>query len=293
MDETVNTATEPIETAAAEGAREQELADPAAEGAREQDPADPATEVTGQSADERHRQAEARRRAEREENERRIAEDVERRTQKKLDAIIASMGKKNPYTGKIISTQAELEAYNEENGRRKREDELKAAGLSEDTLRQIIDSHPDVKAAKEAAEKMEQARKAYTRAAQEESLKGEIGKISKLDANIKTANDLINHPKYQEIKKLVRENNHTLAEAFEMATEADRHAMEMERTAQATARAAAGKNHLVSSRSSGAAGQSVTVPPEVMAGYRAHNPKITAAEAAKKYERFLGLKREK
>lgn len=293
MDETISTAAETAEQSTAEGEREQELAEPAAEGERERESAEPAAEGAGQDAAERHRQAEARRRAEREENERRIAEDVERRTQKKLDAIIASMGRKNPYTGKVITTQAELEEYNEENIRRKRADELKAAGLSEDTLRQIIDSHPDVKAAKEAAEKMEQARKAYAQAAQEEDLKDELRKISKFDANIKTASDLINHPKYQEIRRLVKENNHTLAEAFELATEADRHAMEMERTAQATARAAAGKNHLISSRSSGAAGQTVQVPPEIMAGYKARNPRITAAEAAKKYERFLSLKREK
>lgn len=287
----MSTAAEP-EQASAEGEREREIADPAAEGEKGREITDPAA-TDGQSAEERHRNAEARRRAQQEEHERKLAEDVEQRTQKKLDAIIASMGKKNPYTGKLITNQAELEAYTAESARRRREDELKAAGLSEETLRQIIDAHPDVKAAKDAAAKMESARKAYTRAAQEESLKDEIRKISRIDPNVKTAQDLINHPKYQSIKKLVKENNHGLAAAFEMATEADRHALETERTAQASARAAAGKNHLVSSKSSGAAGQNVTVPPEVMAGYRARNPRITAAEAAKKYERFLGLKRVK
>lgn len=291
MDDVISTAAEEVVEAPAGGENEQTVAESVAEGEKEQEVTEPAAEDAGQPPEERHRQAEARRKAQIEEIERKITEQVETRNRGKMDAIVKAMGRKNPYTGKPIETQAELEEYTLESEKRKRADELKAAGLSEETLRAIIDSHPDVKAAKEAAERMEQARKAYDRAAQEEGLKDELREIGKLDPNIRTAQDLINHAKYPEIKKLVRENNHTLSEAFEIATEADRRSMQTERAAQASARAAAGKNHLVSSKSSGAPAQSVAVPPAVMAGYRAQNPKITPAEAAKKYERFLNLKR--
>ncbi len=291
MNEVISTAAEEVTETPAEGANEQTVAESAAEGEREQEVTEPAAEDAGQDPEERHRQAQSRRKAEREQLERELTEKIESRNRSKMDAIVKAMGRKNPYTGKIIETQAELEEYNLDCEKRKRADELAAAGLSEETLRAIIDSHPDVKAAKAAAAEMEKARQAYDRAAQEESLKDELREIGKLDPNIRTAQDLINHAKYPEIKKLVRENNHTLAEAFEIATEADRRSMQTERAAQASARAAAGKNHLVSSKSSGAPTATVNVPPAVMAGYRAQNPRITPAEAAKKYERFLNLKR--
>ena len=291
MEDVISTAAEEVVETPAGGANEQEIAEPAAEGEKAQEVTEPAAEDAGQPLEERHRQAEARRKAQLEEMEKHIAEQVETRSRSKMDAIIKTMGRKNPYTGKTIETLADLESYTAESEKRKRADELKASGLSEETLRAIINEHPDVKAAKEAAENMERARHAYEQAAQEESLKDELREIGKLDPNIRTAQDLINHAKYPEIKKLVRENKHSLAEAFEIATGDDRRSMQTERAAQASARAAAGKNHLVSSNSAGAPAQTVTVPPAVMAGYRAQNPKITPAEAAKKYERFLNLKR--
>ncbi|MCI6001900.1 MAG: hypothetical protein MRZ37_01955 [Tenericutes bacterium] len=277
-----------------EGAGEnvQGVAAPAASGEEGRELAEPgAGEQGGQSAEERHRQAEARRKAERESYKAQLKQELEAENAKKMDSIIASMGRVNPFTKKPINTMAELEEYNRENDKRKKAERLSKLGISQEDFDELVENHPTVKAAKEAAAALQQQKAELVRAQQDEELRAEMAEISKIDPNIKTPTDLMNHPMYAEVKKLVQENDHSIAEAFRIATEPARAKEQNDRVRQSAAMAASGKSHLSSMQAAGGTAPQITVPEAVMKGYRLSNPKITPEEARKKYARYLALKR--
>lgn len=277
-----------------EGAGEnvQGVAAPAASGEEGRELAEPgAGEQGGQSAEERHRQAEARRKAERESYKAQLKQELEAENAKKMDSIIASMGRVNPFTKKPINTMAELEEYNRENDKRKKAERLSKLGISQEDFDELVENHPTVKAAKEAAAALQQQKAELARAQQDEELRAEMAEISKIDPNIKSPTDLMNHPMYAEVKRLVQENDHSIAEAFRIATEPARAKEQNDRVRQSAAMAASGKSHLSSMQAAGGTAPQITVPEAVMKGYRLSNPKITPEEARKKYARYLALKR--
>ena len=281
------------------GANEQDFAEPAAEeGANEQDFAEPAedgndAEREEMSIEERHAQAERRRNAEREADRERIRaelrEEMRQDNQRQIDSFIRSQGKMNPFTNTPITTQAELDAYNEENNRRKLEQEFKRAGINPEFVRDFISSHPDIRAAKEAKSFYEaEAAKLQTQT-MESGIQRELDEIGKIDPSIKSAADLLQHPQYNKIKELVMNNKHSLREAFEIATSEERNRATQNRMRQSAAAAAAGKNHMRSTHGSGGATDNLSVPAPVFAVYRAMNPHITMEEARSKYARFNKL----
>lgn len=292
-----------VETAAVEdtaGANEQSLADSAASGEEVREVAEPGAEGQGeaarsaeQSREERHRQAEARRKAERESDRAQIRQEIEAESSKKMDSIVASMGRVNPFTKKPITTMAELEEYNQENDRRKRAQRLEKLGLSQEDFDSLIEDHPAVKAAKAATAELNEQKAHLIRAQQNEELRAEMAEIARIDPNIKSPADLMNHPLYSEVKKLVQENGHSIAEAFRIATEPQRARELNDKVRQSTAQAAAGKNHLSAINSAGGTTQQVVVPPDVLKNYRLSKPNMTLEEARAKYAHFLSLKRVK
>lgn len=290
MDIEVTSSAAPEESA---GENEQGVAAPAASGEEGRELAEPGAgeQGTQQSAEERHRQAEARRQAERDSYKAQLRQELEAENAKHMDSIIASIGRINPFTKKPINTLAELEEYNRENDKRRKEERLSKLGISQEDFDELIENHPTVKAAKDAAAALEQQRAELLRAQQTEELRSEMAEISKIDPNIKTARDLMDHPMYAEVKRLVQENGHSIAEAFGIATQASRAKEQNDRVRQSAAQAAAGKSHLTSMQAAGGTAPQITVPEAVMKGYRLSNPKITPEEARKKYARYLALKR--
>lgn len=290
MDIEVTSSAAPEESA---GENEQGVAAPAASGEEGRELAEPGAgeQGTQQSAEERHRQAEARRQAERDSYKAQLRQELEAENAKHMDSIIASIGRINPFTKKPINTLAELEEYNRENDKRRKEERLSKLGMSQEDFDELIENHPTVKAAKEAAAALQQQKAELLRAQQTEELRSEMAEISKIDPNIKTARDLMDHPMYPEVKRLVQENGHSIAEAFGIATQASRAKEQNDRVRQSAAQAAAGKSHLTSMQAAGGTAPQITVPEAVMKGYRLSNPKITPEEARKKYARYLALKR--
>lgn len=285
--------------AEAAGAEGQEFAAPEASGEEVREVADPGAAGTTeegrqqQSAEERHRFAEQRRAAERESYRAQLRQEIEAENSRKMDAVIASMGKINPFTRKAITSYAEMEEYNTEKERREREAELSRMGISRKTLDALIDEHPAVKAAREMTSRLEEQKKAFEQAQLDGEVRNAFAEIQKIDPNIKSPRDLMNHPRYAEIKRLVRENDHTIGEAFRIATEEDRNRQQNERVRQAAAMTAAGKSHLSAMTAAGATAPQVTVPDAIMRNYLKQNPKMTPAQAKEKYARFLNLTRTK
>lgn len=273
----------PAETETAEGANVQEIAEPA--GASVTEPMSP---------EERHQQAAARRDAQRMESQRRMDEEISRRAQEKMDEFVARMGKVNPKTGKVITTQAEYDEVEAAQRRRKRDDKLKRAGIDPADIEEMINDHPDVKGAKQAQAAAEASKAHYEKLAREEAAREELRKIRKIDPNIRSVEDLMGHPKYAEIKELVQKNNHSISEAFDIATKGDRDAKAQARARDSAAATAGSKAHMVSSAGTGTAGGEITaVPAEIAALYRRDNPKLTDDQIRAKYARYEKLKKGK
>lgn len=289
-----NTAETNDATLAPEGSEQTpEVAEPESTGGQEQPVAEAAgdqSEGTEMSPEERRTQAARRRDAERAKLRQEIAAQERARLQKEVDASFAAMGKTDPYTGKVITTQAEWDAYVKETNRRNRERELKKAGLSMETIEGLIDEHPAIRQAKEREQQLDAELRKAERMQARLHMEEELKEIAKIDPNIATVDALMEHPKYEEIKRLVQQNNHTVAEAFKIATQEDRAAQSEQRVRQAAAAKSSSKAHLISAAGAGGAGDSVTVPQGMMELYRAANPKITQEEARKKYARYLSYK---
>ena len=286
MENEVTSSTDPI------GGKAQELAEPAGTGGKEQEVTVPAAgEGTSQPEEERRANAAARRKAEQEAHDKELTDRINAENGKRMDTLIASMGKINPFTKKPIRTLAELEEFNSEQAKRQRDAEFSKLGISREAFDALIEEHPTVKAARDAATALEAQKAELERQQISDGIRQELDAIAKLDPNIKTAEALMQHPQYAEVKRLVRENGHSLSEAFRIATEPQRAKSQIDHVRDAAARTAAGTGHMTSMQSAGGASPQVTVPPDVMRGYRLSNPKITNEEAQKRYARFLALKR--
>ena len=282
------------------GEREQEVAEPAAEteaGEREQEVAEPA-ETTDegtqeQTPEERHAQAEARRRRQSEEREQELRKEYDAKFQAQKDAFYAELKKVNPYTNKPITTEAEYLEYVAETRRRDREQEFKKAGINPETIEQMINEHPDVRAAKEAAEEAKRAKARFDKLSEQQAVKAELKKISQIDPNVKTAEDLMHHPQYAEIKQLVTGHNHSISEAFELATQKTRDAQVQARSRDSAAAVQHSKSHMVATKSSGSAAEEYVIPPETLKAYRKAYPSLPDSDLRKKYAKVQKIKKGK
>ena len=265
------------------GEREQEVAEPAEttdEGTQEQTP------------EERHAQAEARRRRQSEEREQELRKEYEAKFQAQKDAFYAELKKVNPYTNKPITTEAEYLEYAAETRRRDREQEFKKAGIIMFEYAEELRFANGVPL-KEAAEEAKRAKARYDKLSEQQAVKAELKKISQIDPNVKTAEDLMHHPQYAEIKQLVTGHNHSISEAFELATQKTRDAQVQARSRDSAAAVQHSKSHMVATKSSGSAAEEYVIPPETLKAYRKAYPSLPDSDLRKKYAKVQKIKKGK
>ena len=242
-------------------------------------PADPKPEPM--SAEERHRQAAARR----------AREDAERAAahQAEIDAAYARAyaGQGDPYHGnRPIRTKADYDAYIQalhEDENRQRMEQMKESGVDPDMLQQLIrdavNQNPIVQQASAAVQQanaaMQQAHTQQVKA----NIEQELGIIRSIDPEIKSADDL--HDKcpdtWDRMLELCRKGV-SLSEAYKL-TNFD--ALMQKRGAasrQAAMNASATKAHLKSTKNNNQA--TVTMPRDVLEEFRRINPGKTDAEYA-------------
>lgn len=280
-----------------EGANEQAPAEPAA-GAEQgnEDAQEPSSEGQGESSDpgtepmsqeERHRNA-ARRRAQEQQaavdQAVNTALEAERqRNAQDLEAFFTGMGIKNTFTGAPIKTMAEFNAWKSQFDADQFGKDLKAGKATPEQFTQMIDNHPVVKQAQQVISQNQEAQRQQAQAAAQQRIDADLAEISKLNPQIKTVADLLDMPKAEEFKAYVSKGNDFLSAykltCFEELTQA-----KAERARQQAVRQSRGKDHLVSSSGTGGSG-AVSVPSNVMAMYRAFNPKATDAEIRDHYNK--------
>lgn len=235
-----------------------------------------------QDAETNRRNAAARRRAE---QDRRFAElqaDADRRIREaERSAVIAATGgKTNPYTGKLIESVEELNAFNAafaaDNSRQK----LQQAGIDPKDLDAIINQHPAVRQAQAAdAANRQQMRQRL--------IEKDVAEIGKIDPSIKTFDDLMSSPAGMETEKLVKQRGLSYLEAFKLVNFDRVSNARVAAQEKANAEKAGGKSHLDSTAQK--TPDVVSVPAETMQMFR--NAGFSEKEAREKYAQYLNSKK--
>lgn len=197
---------------------------------------------------------------------RRAEAEFQTRLQREKDNLIRDTyaGQVNPYTGKPITSEADLNEYK----RQFQADQLKQAGLDPNVLQEMIQNDPTVRQAREMTARLQQQEG-------QQALESEVSAISKLDPSIKTVGDLMNQPNADVFHSYVQKG-YSLSDAFRLAN-FDRLAGKKAAAArQATINSVAGKEHLTTTK--GAAGSDVTVTADEMEMFRALNPDASDKE---------------
>lgn len=279
-----------------EGERDQEVAVPGAEEQQEEAAPQTADAEAGAAADrqtgaeERHRQAQLRRR--REEAERQTAIQASR------DKIYAEIfaGQVNPFTGKPITGEADYRAWLTEKNRRdaqqqrlQAERRLSDAGLPADALRQIIsqevERHPAVQQARQATMQaaLQSARAVRQRA--QETIGRSLTAIAAEFPEIKSLEDIAKMPTAGRFNELVQKGV-GIEDAFFLANRQELDQRRRAASRQAAINAAQGKRHL-SANVSGETADAVDVPSDMAESYREMMPGASDAEIRKAYASYL------
>lgn len=243
-----------------------------------------------QTKKERAGYAAARRRAEAEARERE-AKAVKEAEERATIATLKALGAKNPYTGKIIETAADLEAYRKDQSENAKQKFMRSSGQSEEAYRQTVESLPEMVAAKQAqkdAESRAAIAEAKIREADEadfrRSLDEEVKRIAETGENVKTLEDVTKLEKYPEIREKIN-RGYSLEDAYRSVYRNEIETRQANVRAERAAAAAASKNHL--GKTSGKGAPSVTVPADVLSTYKLLNPNMSDADIVKHYSKTI------
>lgn len=267
----------------AQGAKEQDVAEPAVDGEGAEASAE---DGAGQTPEENSRYAAARRKAEAERDAAvlKAREESAAETKRQFEEKLAAAGLVNPYTKQPIRTMDDLTAFQNAQQQESKQRFMKAAGMNEEQYKQFVDGLPEVKAAREQQTAADDAAKKVMVNEARTKLDSQMAEITALNPEIRTVDDLKKMENYDQFYKLVKENRLSLVDAYRLVN-ADKIAAEKTAaTRQAAINAANSKNHLDRTTTRGAG--AVTVPKDEVEMYRALNPGITDAEIQAHYSKY-------
>lgn len=283
---------DPADEGGSEGTENREGADPG----EEQDPGkgpdeddeDGDSEKDGDSDEDKGRKkqsrradrkfAEIRRQYERERDAdiAKAREQAKAEAQVEIDRMVAAMGLKNPYTGKLITSKAEYDEAKARRDAEKAEQALKKTGLSPDLLKGVVKELPEIKDALEAAASYKAAKEKAELEKAKLAAEAEVKEISKMDPAIQSIEDFKKMPDYEEFRNLVVNNKLTYLQAFRLLRfEKLTQGREAGAERQAAFNAAS-KNHL--QRSDSAGDGDVTVTREDIERFRLMFPDMSTKE---------------
>lgn len=254
-------------------ANEQEVGDPALNEEQgvvnEQEVGEPAKkeEKPVQSEEDNRRYAAMRRKAE---------ADAQKKMEYELDKAIASIGFEDGYTGKIIKSKKEIDAYLE----RVQQDRAKAiqekAEMTPEQYKSFIDNLPEVRRGKEAEAKLEEMKI-------RSDIAENLDEIRKISPEIKSVEDVQKLDKFSDIYDMVA-RGYRLSDAYKVMYFDSIKAKAAQAEKQKTLNSIGNKNHLQSSSPRGTA--DVPIPPDVLAMYHRINPKATDSEIQAHYNKY-------
>lgn len=205
--------------------------------------------------------------------------------QRTVDTYVRSLGIVDPYTGKVISTQAEMEAYRARTGEEQRRNLLQRSGMNEQEFNAFVEALPEVQQSREAQRRAEEALREAQESRARERVAAQLQEITRLDPTIKSLDDLTSQENYGTIYALVQ-RGYSVADAFKVANFDRLREKSNAAAKQAALNSLQGKRHMdkASQRGTGA----VSVPSDVKELYHMLLPNATEAEIQKHYNRSLG-----
>lgn len=249
-----------------------------------------------QTKDERAGYAAARRRAEAEARERE-AKAVKEAEERATIATLKAIGAKNPYTGKVIETAADLEAYRKDQSKRAKQQIMRSTGQSDEDYLETVDNLPEMVEAKKklrAAEERAASAEAKIRESEDaefkKALEEEIKRIAETGEDVKTLEDITKLEKYPAIREKIN-RGYSLEDAYRSVYRKEISERQANVRANRAAAAAASKSHLSRTSSKGDAG--VTVPSDVIAYYHLLMPGMSDADIVKHYSKEIKSKKGK
>ena len=234
-----------------------------------------------QSPRENARYAAIRRKSEAE-RDKAVAE-AKAQAQQYVNDAIASLGIVSPFTGKLVTTKEELDAYKNARAEDFKKSFKEKNGLDDDGYDKFVGQLPEVVAAREAAARADAATKAADREAASQRITAEVEAISKLDPDIKSIDDVFKSENYGEVLARVKKGI-SLSEAYKIVNFDKLTSRSAAAERQRTVNAQAGKSHMVPTTK--AHGQALSpVPEDVKASYRLLDPSMSDEDIARDYNK--------
>lgn len=234
---------------------------PAAEGAQKQE----------QSAEERHANAERRRREYEAQMQKQVTEDV-----------LKKLNLRDPYNdNKPVTTIEEYQKYQQNAAAAKLQREIKSGSMTMETLEEAMLASPTIRnivngAGAEAAAAQE-AQAEANKARYQADMQQQLAEIRKINPSINSMTDIVGMETGVEFARLVR-TGLTPVEAYKLANHDSIISGARSAAEQAARNAAAGKGHLEATKGTNAQGFEITEATRQR--YRRFNPNITDAQIA-------------
>ena len=202
--------------------------------------------------------------------------------------MVETLGMVNPYTGQMIKTKAEYDAYATAKAGEAKKNFLEQSGITEAQYQQMIQSLPEVQEALRAKAESERAAAEYRAAQAKSRLDEQMKEVTKLDPEIKSIDDLSKMENYDTFYALVKKGN-SFADAYRLANFDKLVERSNAAEKQRVLNASAGKQHMTTVSSSQSSGLDA-VPPETREIYRTMFPDMNDEQIAKEFARFTKSK---
>lgn len=201
----------------------------------------------------------------------------------KVETFIQSMNIKDA-SGKLITTEEEYRAYSAlREARKATNDTASETGIASEKVDELVSAHPDVQAAREAADRLSQEQDAIARERATAALNEEVSKIQQSFPEITSVDDIIRLPRYADIKDKVSKG-YTLSDAVKLAYEDVYLKRRSAAAAQQARNAVQGTAHLSATRAHGSGGINVTEAQ--IKAYMSAIPGATREQAISAYKKY-------
>ncbi|MBE6920180.1 MAG: hypothetical protein E7468_01280 [Ruminococcaceae bacterium] len=291
------------------GAQVQELADPAGaddpsednpqsadNNQPEENPAqseaqEPGTDGQELTPEQRRQNAEQRRRRERQAQQAATDQAVQealRQERSKHEAdmqdFFARAGLVNTVTNEPITNMEQFNAWQKQSRDAQLQKELQAGKLTPEGLQHAIGDHPVVQQVQQRLQADAAQAEAQARAQARAQIEAEIAEIGKLDASVKSIDDLVKAPYWNEMRDMV-DRGYSLKDAHFLLNHKRLEDAKVAAAQAAGANNARGKDHMTG-LAPVRGGGNITVPADQLALYRQFMPNATDAEIQAHYNQY-------
>lgn len=209
--------------------------------------------------------------------------EAEATAKAKIESFIEKMGLRGP-DGNIIKTEEEYADFiARRDGEKSKEKIEEQTGLSSDKVDELISSHPDVAAAREAQANAKAVSDALNSERAQKAIDDEVTKVREAFPEVQSIDDIVRLPRYPQIKDKVSAG-YSLSDAVKLTYEDTYIKRRSAAAAQQAKNAVNSTAHLSGTRSHGSGGVNVTEAQ--IKTYMATVPGSTRADAIAAYQKY-------